>query len=162
MLVFHARRLQLRQVGATLELRLAGSVVPQHVGSFRTRDWTSVPCVARWVLNHQKPNHTSGCITPTRPTSKTSQSDVFLGRNLLLLSFLTLPESVLQFALTLPSPESFLPVFRHRLWVVGAFLTGLRSAWSGTSASLAELTFFLAWGGSYFYYSADFFPVPAF
>ena len=49
-LVFHAHCLQLQQVGATLELGLAGSVVPQHVGSFRTRDWTSVPCAARWIL----------------------------------------------------------------------------------------------------------------
>lgn len=76
--------------------------------------------------------------------AETSESGVFLDRNPPFLSFLTLPESVLQVSLTLPFPESFLPVSRRCLWVVGAFLTGLRSAWSGTPASLAELTFLLA------------------
>ena len=27
-------------------------VAPQHVGSSRTRDWTPVPCVGGWILNH--------------------------------------------------------------------------------------------------------------
>ena len=30
-----------------------GLVAPRHVGSSQTRDWTGVPCVARWILNHQ-------------------------------------------------------------------------------------------------------------
>ena len=29
-----------------------GLVVPQHVGSFQTRDQTCVPCIGRWTLNH--------------------------------------------------------------------------------------------------------------
>ena len=29
-----------------------GLVAPVHVGSSRTRDWTCVPCVGRWILNH--------------------------------------------------------------------------------------------------------------
>ena len=27
-------------------------VALQHVGSSRTRDWTCVPCIGRWILNH--------------------------------------------------------------------------------------------------------------
>ena len=38
-------------------LQLAGSepsglVILWHVVSSQTRDWTSVPCIARWILNH--------------------------------------------------------------------------------------------------------------
>ena len=29
-----------------------GLVGLQHVGSSRTRDWTHVPCISRWILNH--------------------------------------------------------------------------------------------------------------
>ena len=29
-----------------------GLVAPQHVGSFRTRAQTHVPCIGRWILNH--------------------------------------------------------------------------------------------------------------
>ena len=29
-----------------------GLVVPRHVGSSRTRDWTHVPCIGRRILNH--------------------------------------------------------------------------------------------------------------
>ena len=31
-----------------------GLVASRHVGSFRTRDWTCVPCIGRWILNHWK------------------------------------------------------------------------------------------------------------
>ena len=34
------------------QLRHAGLVAPQHVGSSRTRDRTCVPCVDRRILNH--------------------------------------------------------------------------------------------------------------
>ena len=34
------------------ELRCMGLVVPWHVGSSQTRDWTCVPCVGRQILNH--------------------------------------------------------------------------------------------------------------
>ena len=34
------------------ELRCAGLVAPRHVGSSRTRAWTSVPCIGRQVPNH--------------------------------------------------------------------------------------------------------------
>ena len=27
-------------------------VAPKHVESSRTRDWTHVPCIGRWILNH--------------------------------------------------------------------------------------------------------------
>ena len=30
-----------------------GLVARQHVGSSRTRDRTRVPCIGRWILNHQ-------------------------------------------------------------------------------------------------------------
>ena len=38
----------------TLERRISntGLFTPWHVGSSRTRDRTSVPCIGRWVLNH--------------------------------------------------------------------------------------------------------------
>ena len=29
-----------------------GSVAPWHVGSSRTRAWTCIPCIGRWILNH--------------------------------------------------------------------------------------------------------------
>ena len=29
-----------------------GLVAPQHVESSRIRDWTRVPCIGRWILNH--------------------------------------------------------------------------------------------------------------
>ena len=29
-----------------------GLGAPQHVGSSQTRDWTHVPCIGRWILNH--------------------------------------------------------------------------------------------------------------
>ena len=29
-----------------------GLVAPRHVGSSRTRAWTCVPCIGRWILNH--------------------------------------------------------------------------------------------------------------
>ena len=29
-----------------------GLVAPRHVGSSQTRDWTCVPCIGRWILNH--------------------------------------------------------------------------------------------------------------
>ena len=31
-----------------------GLVASRHVGTFRTRDWTCVPCIGRWILNHWK------------------------------------------------------------------------------------------------------------
>ena len=34
------------------ELSCMGLVVPRHVGSSRTRDWTGVLCIAGWILNH--------------------------------------------------------------------------------------------------------------
>ena len=34
------------------ELWRTGLVAPQHVGSSWTRDWTCVPCIGRWILNH--------------------------------------------------------------------------------------------------------------
>ena len=33
-------------------LRCTGLIAPSHVGSFQTRSRTSVPCIARWTLNH--------------------------------------------------------------------------------------------------------------
>ena len=32
-------------------LWLTSSVAPWHVGSPWIRDWTAVPCIARWILN---------------------------------------------------------------------------------------------------------------
>ena len=29
-----------------------GLVAPRHVGTSRTRAWTCVPCIGRWILNH--------------------------------------------------------------------------------------------------------------
>ena len=33
-------------------LSFAGLVAPQHVRSSQTKDWTGIPCIARWILNH--------------------------------------------------------------------------------------------------------------
>ena len=33
-------------------LRCTGLVAPQRVESFWTRDWTCVPCIGKWILNH--------------------------------------------------------------------------------------------------------------
>ena len=35
-----------------------GLVAPEHVKSFQTRDGTSVPCIARWILNPQTTRET--------------------------------------------------------------------------------------------------------
>ena len=40
--------LLLRSTGS----RCAGLVVPWHVGSFRTKARSHVPCIGRWILNH--------------------------------------------------------------------------------------------------------------
>ena len=34
------------------QLWCPGFVTPRHVGSFRTRSWTLVPCIGRRILNH--------------------------------------------------------------------------------------------------------------
>ena len=41
-----------RGQNAQAQLRHAGLVPAQHLEFSRTRDWTCVPCVGRWVLNH--------------------------------------------------------------------------------------------------------------
>ena len=53
-----SRVLRLWQLGCT------GSAAPWYMGSSWTRDWTSIPCVARQVLNHNhqgSPRTQSSC-----------------------------------------------------------------------------------------------------
>ena len=38
-----------------------GSATPQHVGSSWTRDWSNVPCITRWLLNHWATREAHGC-----------------------------------------------------------------------------------------------------
>ena len=47
---------QLRLLGSRAQaqqLRLMGLAALWHVGSSPTKDWTWVPCTARWILNHR-------------------------------------------------------------------------------------------------------------
>ena len=39
----------------------AGSATPRPVGSSQTRDWTHVPCVGSWILNHWATREVSLC-----------------------------------------------------------------------------------------------------
>ena len=41
-----------------------GFVAPRHVGSSRTRDRTSVPCIGRRILNHCATRKAQGCTYP--------------------------------------------------------------------------------------------------
>ena len=34
------------------QLPRRGLTAPWHVGSFQIRNWTGVPCISRWILNH--------------------------------------------------------------------------------------------------------------
>ena len=53
--VLQARRLQQSQHTGLFAL--------WHVGSFRTRDWTPVPCIGRWIRNHRTTRETQFVIT---------------------------------------------------------------------------------------------------
>ena len=153
-----AHFLQLQQSRAPLELRLVGLVAPRHVGSFLTRDWTMSLALQGGLLSTGSlTTHWAVLLKPVtllRPHSPMSSLTVIFRCSLFSRSLSLFPSSR---GLCLPGSLCLAPPVGG-----GRVLTGLRSAWSGTGASLAVWTFLLAWRGSCFYYSANFFPVPAF
>ena len=55
-------------------LRQTGLVAPWHMGSSRTRDWTSVPCVARQILNHWTTEKAPAAAAAAAAANKSLQS----------------------------------------------------------------------------------------
>ena len=61
-----------------------GSVAPWHVESSRTRDWTLVLCIGRWILNHWSTREAL-CLSPFWPLAL--YPELYLACDLVFLTF---------------------------------------------------------------------------
>ena len=53
-------------------------IAPQHVESSQTRDWTHVPCIGRWILNHWATREVHGNLLIVESWGERMATHVFL------------------------------------------------------------------------------------